>query len=194
MLVLKLFFFLFVSKLIFQVEFLIFVADLFMKCFLTWNTVTVELSYREFIPHVKTIQREQTHHSVVWRWFKATVDGEKAAAHEYLCGEAQSLQLPKTTFLFLHYFVSNLLLFCRPSYNDVILSSNLNELLSSVKLRHQHILSVRQPGEGHAEPPWRPQVGILRELLQQRLPHRLQHPEGRVENSQCVFSGLLCQV
>lgn len=66
----------------------------------------------------------------------------------------------------------------------------LNEFLSAVKLRHQNALPISQPGEGHAELSRGPEVGVCWELLQQGVPHCVQQTEGRVENSQSVFSGL----
>lgn len=66
----------------------------------------------------------------------------------------------------------------------------LNELLSAVELRHQHVLPISQSGEGHAELPRGPTVGVRRKLLQQGVLHRPQQTEGRVENSQRAFPGL----
>lgn len=66
----------------------------------------------------------------------------------------------------------------------------LSELLSAVKLGHQYVLPISQSGEGHAELPRGPEVGVHRKLLQQGLLHRPQQTEGRVENSQRPLSGL----
>ncbi len=66
----------------------------------------------------------------------------------------------------------------------------LNELLSAVELWHQNVLPVSQSCEGHAQLSRGPKVGVHRKLLQQGVLYCPQQTEGRVENSQSVFSGL----
>lgn len=134
-----------------------------------------------------------THHSTVWWWDETTVNREKAAAHE---------NLPRKTThqsLGFRHFAEEQMLWnpTRPGKHFSPSPSTpcyLNELLSAVKLWHQNVLPVGQSGEGHAELPGGPKVGVRRKLLQQGVPHCPQQAEGRVENSQSVFSGLFRHV
>lgn len=71
---------------------------------------------------------------------------------------------------------------------------DLNELLSAVKLRHQHILPISQSGEGHTEPPRSPQMSVGWQLLQEGVLDYLKQAEPRVEDSQRLFPHLPRQI
>lgn len=103
---------------------------------------------------------------MVGRRDEATVDGEEAAAQQDLLDRRDWFSWGCEDHL---------------SFSDLLY---LDQLFSAVKLRHQHVPAVGQPGEGHAEPPGGPQVGVGRELLQEGVPEQPQQAEGRVENPQ----------